>query len=179
IQDNSGKTVHIHQKGNTKLTDDKNIIILEAKVKADFKIAKNRVGFHELTAKYIDQANNHGILIFYCSEDKEQTDYRLSFICREAKFKDDGEVEEFKTHPKRYTYILGANESGQTAAKRLKELATKKDTFKFELRDVIEAFSVEKLNNEFFKKYKEQYEIFNQYLIEDSKIRYNIFDINK
>lgn len=179
IQDNSGKTVHIHQKGNTKLTDDKNIIILEAKVKADFKIAKNRVGFHELTAKYIDQANNHGILIFYFSEDEEQTDYRLSFICRESKFNDDGEVEEFKTHPKRYTYILGANESGQTAAKRLKELATKKDTFKFELRDVIDAFSVEKLNNEFFKKYKEQYEIFNQYLIDDTKIRYSIFDISK
>lgn len=179
IQDNSGKTVHIHQKGNTRLTDSKNIIILEAKVKADFKIAKNRVGFHELTAKYIDQANNHGILIFYCSEDKEQTDYRLSFICRESKFNEEGEVEDFKTNPKRYTYILGEHESGQTAAKRLQELAIKKDTFKFELKDVIDAFSVEKLNNEFFKRYKEQYEIFNRFLIEDTKIRHNIFDINK
>ena len=179
VLDKSGKTVHIHQKGNTKLTDDKNIIILEAKVKADFKIAKNRVGFHELTAKYIDQANNHGILIFYFSEDQDQKDYRLSFICRESKFNEDGEVEEFKTNPKRYTYILGENESGQTAAKRLKELASKKDTFKFELKDVIDAFSVEKLNNEFFKKYKEQYEIFNQHLIDDTKFRYGIFDINK
>ena len=179
IPDNSGKTVFIHQKGNCRLTDDKNIIILEAKVKSDFKIAKNRVGFHELTTKFIDQANNHGILIFYFSEDEEQIDYRLSFICRESKFNEDGEVEEFKTHPKRYTYILGANESGQTAAKRLKELATKKDTFTFELKDVIDAFSVEKLNNEFFKKYKEQYEIFNRHLIEDTKVRYNIFDINR
>jgi adenine-specific DNA-methyltransferase len=179
IPDNSGKTVHIHQKGNTKLTDGKNIIILEVKVKADFKIAKNRVGFHELTAKYIDQANNHGILIFYFSEDSDQTDYRLSFICRESKFNDDGEVEEFKTHPKRYTYILGENESGQTAAKRLKELAVKKDTFKFELKDVIDAFSVEKLNNEFFKRYKEQYEIFNRYLIDNKKIRYSYFELNK
>lgn len=179
IPDKSGKTVFIHQKGNCRLTDDKNIIILEAKVKSDFKIAKSRVGFHELTAKFIDQANNHGILIFYFSEDEEQIDYRLSFICRESKFNEDGEVEEFKTHPKRYTYILGANESGQTAAKRLKELATKKDAFKFELKDVIDAFSVEKLNNEFFKKYKEQYEIFNQHLIEDTKVRYNIFEINR
>lgn len=180
IEDNSGKTVYIHQKGSFKLTDGKNIIILEAKVKSDFRIAKSRVGFHELTRKFIDQANNHGILIFYFSEDTEQIDYRLSFICRESRFTEDGELEEFKTHPKRYTYILGANESGQTAAKRLRELAEKNNnTFTFELKDVIDAFSVEKLNNEFFKKYKEQYEVFNRFLIEDEKIRHSIFDIPK
>lgn len=180
IEDNSGKTVYIHQKGSFKLTDGKNIIILEAKVKRDFRIAKSRVGFHELTRKFIDQANNHGILIFYFSEDTEQIDYRLSFICRESRFTEDGELEEFKTHPKRYTYILGANESGQTAAKRLRELAEKNNnTFTFELKDVIDAFSVEKLNNEFFKKYKEQYEVFNRFLIEDEKIRHSIFDIPK
>lgn len=179
IPDKSEKTEYIYQKGNCRLTDGKNIIILEAKVKSDFKIAKSRVGFHELTSKFIDQANNHGILIFYFSSDPEQIDYRVSFICRESKFNEDGEIEEFKTHPKRYTYILGENESGQTASKRLKELATKRESFNFELKDVIEAFSVEKLNSEFFKKYKEQYEIFNQHLIEDSKIRYNIFGIDR
>jgi len=118
-------------------------------------------------------------LVFYVSEDKDQQDYRLSFICKESRFNEDGQFEEFKTNPKRFTYLLGINESATTAAKRLKELAAKKNTFNFELKDVIDAFSVEKLNDEFFKKYKEQFQIFNNYLIEDDKIRYSIFDIDK
>lgn len=179
LDDTGNKTKYIHQKGDITLTDGKKIIILEVCIKRDNRIAKTKVSFHNLTAKYIDQANNHGILVFYISEDKTQPDYRLSFICKESRFNEEGQFEEFKTNPKRYTYLLGVNESATTAAKRLRELAAKKNTFSFELKDVIDAFSVEKLNDEFFKKYKEQFQIFNNYLIEDDKIRYNIFDIDK
>lgn len=179
LDDTNNKTKYIHQKGDITLTDGKKIIILEVCIKKDNKIAKTKVGFHNLTAKYIDQANNHGILVFYISEDKTQPDYRLSFICKESRFNEEGQFEEFKTNPKRYTYLLGVNESATTAAKRLRELAAKKNTFTFELKDVIDAFSVEKLNDEFFKKYKEQFQIFNNYLIEDDKIRHSIFAIAK
>ncbi len=179
LDDSSNKTKYIHQKGDITLTDGKKIIILEVCIKKENKIAKTKVSFHNITAKYIDQANNHGILVFYVSEDKSQQDYRLSFICKESRFNEEGQFEEFKTNPKRYTYLLGINESATTAAKRLRELAAKKNTFNFELKDVIDAFSVEKLNDEFFKKYKEQFQIFNNYLIEDDKIRYGIFDIDK
>ncbi len=179
LDDVTNRTKYIHQKGNIELTDGKKIIILEIGIKKENNIARTKVGFHNLTAKYIDQANNHGILVFYVPEDKSQPDYRLSFICKQSKFNEDGSFEEFKTNPKRYTYLLGSNESGTTAAKRLKELATKKDGFDFELENVIEAFSVEKLNDEFFRKYKEQFQIFSNYLIEDEHIRYDIFSINK
>lgn len=179
LDDSSNKIKYIHQKGDITLTDGKKIIILEVCIKKENKIAKTKVGFHSITAKYIDQANNHGILVFYVSEDKSQQDYRLSFICKESRFNEEGQFEEFKTNPKRYTYLLGINESATTAAKRLRELAAKKNTFNFELKDVIDAFSVEKLNDEFFKKYKEQFQIFNNYLIEENIIRYSIFDIDK
>lgn len=179
LEDTSNRTKHIHQKGDIILTDGKKIIILEVCIKKENKIAKTKVGFHNITAKFIDQANNHGILVFYTSEDKNQTDYRLSFISKESRFNEEGQFEEFKTNPKRYTYLLGKNESGTTAAKRLKELAAKKNTFDYELKDVIDAFSVEKLNDEFFKKYKEQFQVFNNYLIEDEKVRYSIFEIDK
>lgn len=179
LEDTSNRTKHIHQKGDIVLTDGKKIIILEVCIKKENKIAKTKVGFHNITAKFIDQANNHGILVFYTSEDKNQTDYRLSFISKESRFNEEGQFEEFKTNPKRYTYLLGKNESGTTAAKRLKELAAKKNTFDYELKDVIDAFSVEKLNDEFFKKYKEQFQVFNNYLIEDEKVRYSIFEIDK
>ncbi|KQS93021.1 N-6 DNA methylase [Chryseobacterium sp. Leaf394] len=179
LDDNSDKTKYIHQKGTIELTDGKKIIILEVGIKKENNIARSKVGFHNLTSKYIDQANNHGILVFYVSEDKSHPNYRLSFICKQSKFKEDGSFEEFKTNPKRYTYLLGINEICTTAAKRLKELSTKKDGFDFKLEDVIEAFSVEKLNDEFFRRYKEQFHIFSNYLIEDEKIRYGVFGINK
>jgi adenine-specific DNA-methyltransferase len=179
LEDTTNKTKYIHQKGDIQLTDGKKIIILEVCIKKGNQIAKTKVGFHNLTAKFIDQANNHGILVFYVSEDDTQVDYRLSFICKESRFNEDGIIEEFKTNPKRYTYLLGTNETATTACKRLKELATKKNTFNFELTDVVDAFSVEKLNEEFFRKYKEQFQIFNNYLIEDDTVRYKIFDIDK
>lgn len=179
LDDTSNKTKYIHQKGDIQLTDGKKIIILEVGIKKENKIAKTKVGFHNLTAKFIDQANNHGILVFYVSEDKTQVDFRLSLICKESRFNEDGTFEEFKTNPKRYTYLLGQNETGTTAAKRLKELAAKKNGFDFELKDVVDAFSVEKLNDEFFRKYKEQFQIFNNYLIEDAKVRYDIFEIDR
>jgi adenine-specific DNA-methyltransferase len=179
LEDSTNKTKHIHQKGDIQLTDGKKIIILEVCIKEGNQISKTKVGFHNLTAKFIDQANNHGILVFYISADESQVDYRLSFICKESRFNEDGIIEEFKTNPKRYTYLLGSNETATTAAKRLKELASKKNTFDFELKDVIDAFSVEKLTDEFFRKYKEQFQIFNNYLIEDDTIRYNIFEIDR
>lgn len=179
LEDTGNKTKYIHQKGDITLTDGKKIIILEVGIKKEHSIAKTKVAFHNLTAKFIDQANNHGILVFYVSEDLSQIDYRLSLICKESRFNDDGSFEQFKTNPKRYTYLLGQNESGMTAAKRLKELAAKKNGFDFELKDVIDAFSVEKLNDEFFRKYKEQFQIFNNFLIEDEAVRYRIFDIDK
>lgn len=179
LEDSNNKTKYIHQKGGITLTDGKKIIILEVCINTIIKIAHTKMGFHNLTTKFIDQANNHGILAFYISDDKTQKDYRLSFICKESYFNADGQFEEFTTNPKRYTYLLGENESCATAAKRLLELAGKKKCLNFELKNVIEAFSVEKLNDEFFKKYKEQFQIFNNYLINQNEIRYDIFEINK
>ena len=178
--DATNKTEYIHQKGEISLTDQKKIVILEVCIKPNNKISKTRVGFYNLTAKYIDQANNHGLLVFYKSANEDEKDYRLSFICKESRFTETGEFEEFATNPKRYTYLLGPNESCVTAAKRLRELAAKKNTFDFELKDVIDAFSVEKLNDEFFKKYKEQFQIFTNYLIEDkNNYRFEIFDVDR
>lgn len=149
LDDTDDTIRHIHQKGDITLTDGKKIIILEVCIKKDNKITRAKVGFHNLAAKYIDRTNNHGLLVFYVSEDKTQPDYRLSFICRDSRFNGEGQFEECKTNPGRYTYLLGPIESATTAAGRLRELAAKKNTFSFGLIDVIEAFSVEKLNGEF------------------------------
>ena len=125
-------------------------------------IARNRVGLRGLTFGLIDGEQANGVLAFYHDPSQPNT-YRFSFLMRQSSFDPiSGEMVTTATHPKRYTYVLGKQESCTTAAKRLQGLALRKPTATLE--HVQEAFSVEKLNKEFFTKYKEQYERFWGYL---------------
>ena len=64
---------------------------------------------------------------------------------------------------------LGANEPCTTAANRLLELINKKKNGSVYLADVTEAFSVERLNKDFFRGYKEQYFKFLDLIGKESK----------
>lgn len=169
------------QKGNAKtierfasiaLSDDKNIAVLDIKTKANIQIARNRVAIREIAFKLIDQDKYHGLLVFYHSEDEKQPDYRLSFISSLTTIDADGNFISQHTHAKRYSFVLGSNESCTTATLRLLDLKPKVPAFKaFEtqkgisLKDITDAFSVEALNNEFFKKYKDiHYKRFWEYI---------------
>ncbi|WP_313189140.1 Eco57I restriction-modification methylase domain-containing protein [Sphingobacterium sp.] len=169
------------QKGNAKsierfasiaLSDGKNIAVLDIKTTADIQIARNRVALRDIAFKLIDQDKYHGLLVFYHSDDDTQLDYRLSFISSQTTIDEDGNFIQQSTNAKRYSFILGANESCTTATLRLLDLKGKVPSFKvFEthkgisLKDLTETFSVEALNNEFFKKYKDiHYKRFWEYI---------------
>ena len=169
------------QKGNAKsierfaaiaLSNDRNIAVLDIKTTADIQIARNRVALRDIAFKLIDQDKYHGLLVFYHSDDNTQLDYRLSFISSQTTIDEDGHFIQQSTNAKRYSFILGQNENCTTATLRLLELKSKVPAFKaFEtkkeiaLKDVTDAFSVEKLNNEFFKKYKDiHYKRFWEYI---------------
>ena len=169
------------QKGNAKsierfaaiaLSDDKNIAVLDIKTNADIQIARNRVALRDIAFKLIDQDKYHGLLVFYHSDDDTQLDYRLSFISSQTTIDEDGNFIQQSTNAKRYSFILGANESCTTATLRLLALKGKVPSFKaFEtqkgisLKDLTDTFSVEALNNEFFKKYKDiHYKRFWEYI---------------
>jgi len=153
LHDTSNRTKELLHRGTVYLTDNKKLAILEAKVISDIQIAKNRVELRNIAAKFIDQYTNHGILIVYYSEDEKQKDYRFTFITKYSEYTDEGELIKNQTHPKRFTYVLGENESCTTAAKRFMALSEKRKMLKLELKDTIEAFSVETLTKEFYKKY--------------------------
>ena len=155
----SGKQI-----GAIKLDDNKSLAIFEVEVDDSIRIDQNRKGLRDIAAKHIDQNITHGALVFFYS--KNQTDYRFSFI---AKWSDiDLETGEFikgETKPKRFTYLLGGNESCTTAAKRLLVLAEKKENGeKIDLQKIKDTFSVEPLKKDFFKSYKEHYEKFWRYI---------------
>ena len=160
----------VRQIGNLAIYDG-NIGIFEVEVADSIFISRNRVSLRETTAKYIDQGIIHGAFVFYFASN--QNDYRFTFIAKKSNLTEEGELVKYQTPPKRYTYVLGPNESCTTAAKRLLELEKNEEVT---LDAIIQAFSVEKLTKEFFKKYKEHYELFCDYLA-NSTYRKSVFNI--
>ena len=143
------------QLGVIRLDDGRSLAIFCFEVNDNVIISRNRKSLRDISIKYVDQSLIHGTLAFYYSQN--QDDYRLTFIAKQTSFDENGNLITTETTPKRYTFLLGANEPCTTAANRLMELANKKKNGSMSLTDVIEAFSVERLNKEFFNGYKAQY----------------------
>lgn len=179
-----GNAISIERFASIALSDDKNIAVLSIRVSSEIQIARNRVALRDIVFKLIDQDKYHGLLVFYYNykseyesekgirEEYVQPDYRMSFISSLTTIDADGNFITQNTHAKRYSFVLGGNESCTTATLRLLELRRKLPVFKaFEtqkgisLKDLTDAFSVEALNNEFFKKYKDiHYKRFWEYI---------------
>lgn len=155
------------QVGVIRLDDGRSLGLFIFEVADYIQIARNRKGLRDIAIKYVDQDIIHGALVFYYSEN--QADYRLTFVSKQTSLNDDGSFETKATAPKRYTFLLGANEPCTTAANRLLELINKKKYGSVYLDDVKEAFSVERLNKDFFKGYKEQYFKFLDLIGKESK----------
>ena len=144
--------------GNIRLDDGRSLAIFRFEVTDNVQISRNRKSLRNIAARYVDQGLIHGALVFYYSQN--QDDYRLTFIAKQTYFNESGELVKKETAPKRYTFLLGNNEPCTTAASRLKELADKRAYGSIYLTDVTDAFSVERLNKEFFNGYKAQYKKF-------------------
>lgn len=155
------------QVGNIRLDDGRSLAIFKFDVADNIVISRNRKGLRDITAHYVDQSLIHGAWVFYYSQN--QKDYRLTYIAKQTDFTPDGELVKSETAPKRYTFLLGENEKCTTAASRLYELITQKKKGTVYLTDVTEAFSVERLNKEFFKGYKAQYNNFLAFRNKESK----------
>ncbi|NLN24624.1 MAG: N-6 DNA methylase [Bacteroidetes bacterium] len=173
------KVIAGKQLGAVKLDDGKQLAIFTVEVADSISIVRNRQGLREIAAKYIDQNIIHGALAFFYN--KNQVDYRFSFIAKEASIDlETGELIKGETKPKRYTYLLGANEACTTAAKRMLVLADKKDKGEVNIKELKEVFSVEALNKDFFKTYKAHYEKFAKHLADESNpFRVKLIDVEK
>ncbi len=149
------------QLGRIELDDFRGIALLEFQLTENKIVSRNRVELRNLAARLIDNDRIHAVLaIFYVPG---QPDYRLSLVAKSAEFNEEGELISVQTQPKRYTYVLGPHEACTTATTQLLTIQAKAE-YTVRLVDVVDAFSVEKLNREFFKTYKEFYERFWKYL---------------
>ena len=137
------------QFGAATLADGKRIAFYEIQVKPNVQLLANRVGLRSLVMRCIDEVSAHAVFAFFAQAGNEP--YRLTYAAKESKLGDDLKIQTEQTAARRYTYILGPGESCRTPADRLTTLAKKQAAVT--LADATDAFSVEKLNNEFFADY--------------------------
>jgi hypothetical protein len=164
------------QIGTIELPDDNTIALLEVHVADQIKLARNRVALRNFVARFIDEASTNAVLAVFHQAGKP--DWRLTYACKRSQLDDDTpEITSTQTAPRRYTFLLGHNEPCRTAAGRLAELREKSEHLTLE--DVEKAFSVERLNKDFFKDYKKHYETFTAYLLapENAKATRTAFGI--
>jgi hypothetical protein len=131
-------------------TDGDNILFFEVILQPKVNLSRNRVTIqnyirHELLPY------SAALIVFHYPDNVGE--WRLSFVSKGNNAND-------STSAKRYTYLLGENQPSRTASIRLAELATEIKTIK----TITDAFSVEALSDEFFKKYLELYADFVQYI---------------
>ncbi len=99
------------------------------------------------------------IVAFY--QDNEPS-WRLSFVKKELNFTDKG-IKVDLTPAKRFSYLVGENESVHTAQEYLLSLLNIENR-KITLSDIEKVFDVEKVTKKFFEEYKEKYLVLKDYL---------------
>ena len=148
------------QIGNVRLNDGKNLAIFELILADNVNIQRNRVELNNEISKYIDQEQIHGVLSVF---EQGGEDYRFTFSAKSTEFDEsESDFVQKRTDTKRYTYVLGKNESCKTPADRFYALSQTKD--EITISSVQDAFSVEALSKEFFNRYKEHFEKFWKYV---------------
>lgn len=154
--------------GTMETSDRRLIGVYELKVTPRVWMERNRVSLRNSLRGVYKQVD--GAFVVFNSGNR----WRFSYVSEIKKKDADGNLVDASTEAKRFTYLMGEGEKCRTAAQRFAKLATKEEVL---LDDIQEAFSVEKLNKEFFKKYKEHYEKFWQWLASKPAYRRDVFGI--
>ena len=80
----------IVQLGKIHLAADRRLALLEVTVGERVDLLRNRVGLRQIVARYIDQAEYHGVLAIF--HQRAAKDYRFTFDAREGAFNEAGQV---------------------------------------------------------------------------------------
>ena len=146
--------------GNVQLKDGKILDLLELHLKDKVNLLKNRVRLNDIVSSTVDMDRSHGVLSVF---EKGTDDFRFTFSAKASEFdEEEGDFVVERTDTKRFTYLLGKNESCKTPAERFYALSEQKQNAN--LKAVEDAFSVEKLSKRFFNDYVDQYNSFVAYI---------------
>ncbi|MCD6441471.1 MAG: Eco57I restriction-modification methylase domain-containing protein [Candidatus Marinimicrobia bacterium] len=136
------KAAAAYELGSFITEDDRLIGLYQVNVLPGVMLERNKVGLRGLLRKVYNY-DVDGALIVFVQDEK----WRLSFVSEIRALDEEGNIAKIATEPKRYTYLLGRDEKTRTPVDRLYAIAGKPQT----LEDIRNAFSVEALNEEFYK----------------------------
>lgn len=147
--------------GNYQGDNGEKIAIFSVALRKGDSVERSRTMQRNFIKPLIEAGNCAGALVaFYTPEEPDK--WRLSFIRLDYEFSK-GKVTEKLTPAKRYSYLVGKGEPCNTAKQRLFPIF-RDDTNNPGIDDLEEAFSVEKVTNEFFQLYCEKYHELREYL---------------
>lgn len=156
--------------GNITLEDNTEITCYEILLQPIVRIEQSKVAIQRYVRKLLT-AGQAALVNFVAPQNKNV--WRLTLVAKDSELTDEG-IKEKTTHAKRYTYLLGPNETCKTAAERFETLSTERQ---INFQALVNAFSVEKLSKAFFDEYTFHYENFCDYL-QDSNYRKSVFKIS-
>lgn len=160
----------------------KKIDILIVYLQKETALQRARTAQRNFIARYLKSCDEKDAgLIAFVSPQEE--DWRFSFVKMEYKFektpKGDVKVKEEFTPARRYSFLVGKNESSHTAQSCFMPIL-KNDIYYPKLNEIEEAFSIEKVTKEFFKEYKNLFDMLikelnnnHSFIIEASKSNIN------
>ncbi|HRS06082.1 MAG TPA: N-6 DNA methylase [Candidatus Ratteibacteria bacterium] len=156
--------------------DGKRIDILIVKFKKESSLEYARTMQRNFIAWYLNGSRGEQLkdaaLVAFVSPNCD--DWRFSLVRMDYRFNEQGKVKEEFTPAKRYSFLVGKNETSHTAQSRFLPLI-EDDASNPSLGQLEEAFSVEKVTREFFEKYRELYlqvkEILDDLVSKDSAIK--------
>ena len=141
---------NMHLLGEVTTKDKKTLYIYEIQVPTETQLARNRVTLRNIVYNEIkDNVIDAAIAVYY---KKNEGKWRLSFLSITPTLQA-GKLSIEETARKRFTFLLGVGMQTRTASQHLAEIK-KKST----LDDIKDAFSVEKLTQEFYGKLYTWYE---------------------
>lgn len=164
-------SIHV---GNYKTPDKKNIIIMAVQLRNAGYVESSRSTQRSYAKKLIENANADAAFIAFYTEGEPK--WRLSFVRLDYEMKiENGRLKttENLTPAKRYSYLVGENEPCHTAISRFERfiIDSMADPEHPTLDDLENAFSVEKVTDEFFKLYCEKFHQLREKLEENEDFR--------
>lgn len=162
--------------GKYKGPDEKLMDILVIHLQKETSLERARTKQRNFVSKYLKGSRGgmfkDSALVAFVAPDGEN--WRFSFIKMEYTFNEKGKVEEEFTPARRYSFLVGKHETSHTAQSRLLPLLLD-DEGQPTLKNLEEAFSVEKTTKEFFEKYRNLFlrleESFDAILKKDAKVK--------
>ncbi|MEM3499890.1 MAG: TaqI-like C-terminal specificity domain-containing protein [Candidatus Bilamarchaeaceae archaeon] len=135
--------------------DKKELDILIVNLKNKTTLERARSTQRNFIREYLNGSRNGNLkdaaLVAFTAQDSDN--WRFSFVKMQYRFNENGKIYEDTTPATRYSFLVGKNERNHTAKSRFLELMQKNT--KPTLKDIEDAFSVERVTNEFFVKYRE------------------------